>query len=163
MTKNKAIFLDRDGVLNKNRKDYVKNTDELEIYASIGNFIKKLNEHGFLIIVVTNQSAINRGLTTCENVEKIHLEIQSFLNRFETKIDSFYYCPHTPSENCNCRKPKPGLLLQAMNDFSIDPFTSWMIGDSDSDIEAGDSIGCKTIKVNEKLDLEQALDLILSN
>jgi len=163
MTKCRAIFLDRDGILNKNRDDYVKDLNELEIYQGIGNFVKKLSEHGFLIIVITNQSAINRGLTSHENVDKIHSEIQSFLNLFGTKVDRFYYCPHTPSENCNCRKPKPGLLIQAMNDFSIDPLSSWMIGDRDSDIGAGNSIGCKTIKIQEESDLEQALNLILSD
>lgn len=163
MTKNKAIFLDRDGILNKNRNDYVKNIDELEIHPSIGNFVKKLDENGFLIFVVTNQSAINRGLTTHENVEKIHSKIQSFLNQFGTKINRFYYCPHTPSENCNCRKPKPGLLIKAIKDFSINPSSSWMIGDMDTDVAAGNSVGCKTIKIQENFDLEQALKLILSD
>ena len=163
MTKNKAIFLDRDGILNKNRNDYVKNIDELEIHPSIGNFVKKLDENGFLIFVVTNQSAINRGLTTHENVEKIHSKIQSFLNQFGTKINRFYYCPHTPSENCNCRKPKPGLLIKSIKDFSINPSSSWMIGDMDTDVAAGNSVGCKTIKIQENFDLEQALKLILSD
>ena len=163
MTKSKAIFLDRDGILNKNRNDYVKNIDELEIHPSIGNFVKKLDENGFLIFVVTNQSAINRGLTTHENVEKIHSKIQSFLNQFGTKINRFYYCPHTPSENCDCRKPKPGLLIKAIKDFSINPSSSWMIGDMDTDVAAGNSVGCKTIKIQENFDLEQALKLILSD
>ena len=163
MIKNKAIFLDRDGILNKNRNDYVKNIDELEINPNIGNFVKKLNENGFLIIVVTNQSAINRGLTTHENVEKIHSEIQSFLNNFGTKVDRFYYCPHTPSENCECRKPKSGLLKKAINDFSIDPYNSWMIGDNDSDIISGRSVGCKTIKILNPSDLDDAVCSILGS
>ena len=114
-----------------------------------------------MIIVITNQSAINRGLTTHENVEKIHSEIQSFLNHLGTKIDRFYYCPHTPSENCDCRKPKPGLICKAISDYNIDVNLSWFIGDSETDIEAGKSIGCKTLLVTSELNLEQCIEKII--
>ena len=143
--RNKAIFLDRDGVINKKRDDYVKTIDELEIIPNINSFIKKMHDNGFLIIVISNQSAINRGLTTHEVVNEIHSKIQSFLIQNGTRIDQFYYCPNTPFENCDCRKPKTGLLKKAIDDFLIDASSSWMIGDSDSDIIAGRSVGCKTI------------------
>ena len=143
--KNKAIFLDRDGVINKNRDDYVKSTKELEIFSNIGKEILKLKMKGFLIIVITNQSVINRKIITIRELEEIHSTIQKFLMKSKTSIDKFYFCPHRPDENCDCRKPKPGLILQAINEFSIDASKSWMVGDSKTDIQAGEKAGCKTI------------------
>ena len=163
MNKSKSVFLDRDGVLNKNKDDYVKNISELEIFPYISESIKKLQSVGFKIIVITNQSAINRGLMTEKNLNEIHEKIQSFLILHNTKIDYFYYCPHTPDENCSCRKPKTGLLLKAINDFSIDVDNSWFIGDRDSDIQAGQSVGCKTLKIQNNFDLEKAVNLILKS
>ena len=160
---NKSIFLDRDGILNKNKDDYVKNVSELEIFPFILEPIKKLQSAGFKIIVITNQSAINRGLITKKHLNEIHEKIQSFLIQHNTKIDYFYYCPHTPTENCYCRKPKTGLLLKAIDDFSIDVNNSWFVGDRDSDIQAGQSVGCKTFKIHDNITLENAVDLILKD
>jgi histidinol-phosphate phosphatase family protein len=159
----KAIFLDRDGVLNKERKDYVKNILELEIFSNIVIPIRKLKDDGFLIVVITNQSAINRGVTTIKNVKEIHQHIQNYLKKFDLEIDGFFICPHRPDENCLCRKPKSGLLLEAIKEFKIDVNFSWMIGDNDSDIIAARSIGCKAIKVGDKLNLNQAVEKILIN
>jgi len=156
----KAIFLDRDGVINKNRNDYVKSVKELEIFPYVGNAIKKLKKMGFIIIVVTNQSAIHQNLTSYVEVKKIHEVIQSFLKKFDTNIDKFYFCPHTPIENCNCRKPNTGLFLKAIDDFNIDPKQSWMIGDSESDIESGRRLSCSIIKVDTKFTLEDAVQKI---
>ncbi len=161
--KRKAIFLDRDGVLNKNKDDYVKNISELEIFPFISGPIKKLQSAGFKIIVITNQSAINRGLMTKKHLNEIHEKIQSFLIQHNTKIDYFYYCPHTPAEHCSCRKPKTGLLLKAIDDFSINVNNSWFIGDRDSDIQAGQSVGCKTLKIQNDINLEKAVRLILKS
>ena len=163
MNKSKSIFLDRDGVLNKNKDDYVKHISELEIFPFISEPIKKLQSAGFKIIVITNQSAINRGLMTEKHLNEIHEKIQSFLIPHNAKIDSFYYCPHTPAENCSCRKPKTGLLLKAIDDFSIDVNSSWFIGDRDSDIQAGRSAGCKTLKIQHDFNLEKAVDVILKS
>ncbi len=159
----KAIFLDRDGVLNKNKDDYVKNISELEIFPFISEPIRKFQSAEFKIIVITNQSAINRGLMTEKNLNEIHEKIQSFLIQNNTKIDYFYYCPHTPNENCSCRKPKSGLLLKAIDDFSIDVNNSWFVGDRDSDIQAGQSVGCNTLKIQEGINLEKAVSLILES
>ena len=161
--KQKAIFLDRDGVINQDRHDYVKTIDELQIFDKIYEPIKILKQKGFLIIVVTNQSAINRKLTTLEKVSEIHSKIQKYLQEYDTHIDKFYFCPHTPTENCNCRKPKPGLLLNAISDFNIDPNISWLIGDKITDIEAGKSIGCQTLQITKNLDLLTASKIILNN
>lgn len=159
--KNRAIFLDRDGVLNKDRIDYVKNIGELEIFSNIGKCIRQINERGFLVIVVTNQSAIGRKLITNNDVENIHNYIQKFLKKYNAKIDAFYYCPHHPIDNCDCRKPKSGLLIKAAHDFSIDLKNSWMIGDHDRDIESGTNVGCKSIKVTHKNTLDNIIDDIL--
>ena len=161
--KNKAVFLDRDGVLNKNRDDYVKSTKELEIFSNIGKEILKLKMKGFFIIVITNQSVINRKIITIRELEEIHSTIQKFLIKSKTSIDKFYFCPHRPDENCDCRKPKPGLILQAINEFSIDVSKSWMVGDSITDIQAGEKAGCKTIFLKESDSFTKILEIIEFN
>lgn len=160
--KNKAIFLDRDGVLNKKRSDYVKSINELKIFPNIEKEISKLKMKGFLIIVITNQSVINRGIITIEELEKIHSAIQKVLVKSKTSIDRFYFCPHRPDENCECRKPNPGLILQAMNEFSIDASKSWMVGDSITDIQAGEKAGCKTILLKKTDSFANILKIIES-
>lgn len=160
---NKAIFLDRDGVINKDRSDYVKSIHELEIFSNIEECIKRIKEKGFLIIVISNQSAIGRNLTSHAEVQKIHDHIQQYLNKWNLKIDAFYYCPHNPDDNCNCRKPKPGLILQAANDYNISLSNSWMIGDHDRDIQSGLIAGCKSIKISEQNTLSKVLDYVLEN
>ena len=162
MNKLKTVFVDRDGVINQERSDYVKSISELEIYPNVAKNIKLLKDAGFLVIVITNQSAVNRGIITHEIVSQIHDSIQDHLKKYGTFLDGFYYCPHTPNENCNCRKPKPGLLQQAILELNVDLNSSWMIGDSDSDIEAADSVGCKAIKINDNFSLDNAVEKILN-
>ena len=162
MSKLKTVFVDRDGVINQERSDYVKSISELEIYPNVAKNIKLLKDAGFLVIVITNQSAVNRGIITHEIVSQIHDSIQDHLKKYGTFLDGFYYCPHTPNENCNCRKPKSGLLQQAILELNIDLNSSWMIGDSDSDIEAADSVGCKAIKINDNFSLDNAVEKILN-
>ena len=162
MNKIKTVFVDRDGVINQERSDYVKSISELEIYPNVAKNIKLLKDAGFLVIVITNQSAVNRGIITHEIVSQIHDSIQDHLKKYGTFLDGFYYCPHTPNENCNCRKPKSGLLQQAILELNIDLNSSWMIGDSDSDIEAADSIGCKAIKISDNFSLDNAVQKILN-
>ena len=162
MNKLKTVFVDRDGVINQERSDYVKSISELEIYPNVAKNIKLLKDAGFLVIVITNQSAVNRGIITHEIVSQIHDSIQDHLKKYGTFLDGFYYCPHTPNENCNCRKPKSGLLEKAILELNIDLNSSWMIGDSDSDIEAADSIGCKAIKISDNFSLDNAVQKILN-
>ena len=161
MNKKKAVFLDRDGVINKNKIDYVKTINELEIFPNIEIPIKKLKKNNFYVIVITNQSAINRNLMTREQLNKIHSYIQQYLKTFDTSIDNFYFCPHKPNENCNCRKPKSGMLLEAIQEFNIDPKLSWMIGDNDSDIQAGLNVGCQTVRIEKNINLQKAVEKIL--
>ncbi|KFM22147.1 DD-heptose 17-bisphosphate phosphatase protein [Marine Group I thaumarchaeote SCGC AAA799-B03] len=160
---NKAVFLDRDGVINRRRSDYVKSLDELEIFPSVQEGISKLRKSGFLVIVITNQSVINRGIINLEKLNEIHSKIQKKLREKDTKIDKFYFCPHRPDEKCDCRKPKSGLIIQAINDFSINPSESWMIGDSLTDIQAGENAGCNTLLVKEQDAFEKIVDAIQSS
>ena len=153
----KAFFFDRDGIINRERKDYVKTLDELELFPNFVSVIKFLKDNDYLVFVITNQSAINRGLTTHSNVEIIHNAIQALLNQNNTNIDYFYYCPHRPDENCICRKPNPGLIHQAVREFSIDLSKSYMLGDNDSDVLCAQNAGCKGIKIENQSKL---LDVI---
>ncbi|KAF6245790.1 HAD family hydrolase [Nitrosopumilus sp. b2] len=159
---NKAVFLDRDGVINKEKKTYVKTIDDLEIFDNISSCIQKLKKNNFLVIVITNQSAIGRGLIDVEKLNEIHEEIQNHLAKSNTKIDAFYFCPHHPDENCLCRKPQPELIIKASNDYDIDLQSSWIIGDNDSDVLAGHNAGCKGIKTDNS-NLPSAIEKILKN
>lgn len=161
MNKNKAIFLDRDGVLNKNCDDYVKSVNELEIFYDVIDSLTKLFHKGYILIVISNQSAINRGLTNHKNVTEIHEMIQRCFREKNIYISKFYYCPHRPDEGCFCRKPKTGLLNEAIREFNIEPKLCWLIGDSDSDVEAGQKIGCSTIKLDSHTTFELAIEKIL--
>ena len=159
----KALFLDRDGVINQERKDYVKKLDEFIILDKTSDAINIIKNHGFLVIIITNQSPINRKLLSVETLNKIHEKLQSYLERYDTSFDGVYFCPHTPSENCECRKPKPGLIIQAVTDFKIDLSQSYMIGNSETDIHAAKNAGCKGIllKKDQTL-LEVVIDLFES-
>lgn len=158
--KSRAVFLDRDGVINKDSKKYIKSLDELRLINGIFKYIQKLNDDNFKVIVISNQSAINRGLTTKKEVDKIHNYIQKKCRKNNCKIEAIYYCPHRPDENCSCRKPKIGLILKAAKNHSIDLKSSWFIGDKDSDIQAGKRSGCRTFKVRKNGSLREAVKLI---
>ncbi len=160
---NRAVFLDRDGVIIKD-SNLLTETSEVAFIPDTLEALKKLKELGFLLIVVTNQTVVSRGLTTETGVHKVHLFIN---NQLEGLIDKFYYCPHHPNatleefrKDCNCRKPKPGMLKDSANEFNINLTASWMIGDRVSDIVAGKAAGCKTIQV---LSGEHKASPIISN
>lgn len=160
----KAIFLDREGVINKERKDYVKSVEEFQIIDNIPKVIKILKEKGFVVIVITNQSAINRGLVTIETLNEIHNHLQKILKDNNTSIDDFYFCPHIPDENCQCRKPNPGMLIKAVQDHDIDMNQSFMIGNSLTDVQAAQKAGCKGILLNQNQTLlELVTNLIKVN
>src|SRR3990167_5031779 len=146
MIKKRAIFLDRDGVINKKAKEhyYIKNWGEFEFLPHVRDVISQLNKK-FLVVVVSNQGGISRGLVTLDDVNSIHAKMQSELEKSNAIIDKIYVCPHYTKEKCACRKPEPGLILQAQKELNIDLSNSYMIGDSLIDIEAGKKAGCKTI------------------
>lgn len=160
----KIIFLDRDGTLNKLKSDYVKNLNEFEILPSVGKNLKKLSDAGFTLIVITNQSAINRKFMTMDDLNQIHNFLHSYLKTFDCKLDEIYFCPHTPEEQCMCRKPNTGLLKKALESYSdIDLVHSWFIGDSESDVQTGKKFGVKTIKIKPNDRLDDSVNYILNN
>ena len=158
--KQKAIFLDRDGTINK-MVGFVTKPEQFELIEGAAEAIKAINKSGYLAIVVTNQPVIARGDCTFEELQTIHDKMETELGKVGAFVDAIYVCPHHTDKgfegerpeykcNCDCRKPKPGLLLQAAKDFNIDLSESYMIGDSLRDVEAGENAGVKkSIKVEE--------------
>ena len=143
----RAVFLDRDGVLTREREDYVKTPEELEILPGIEAPLREVQKRGFRIVIITNQSVVGRGLTTHHEMSKIHEKLCHELARFGCTVDGIYYCPHRPDEGCDCRKPAPGLILKAAKELGIDMEKSWMIGDKEIDLEAARRAGCHGIRV----------------
>lgn len=145
-----AVFLDRDGTMNID-KGYVYRIEDWEWIPGAINAIAALKKAGFLVIVVTNQAGIARGYYSEADMNNLHSTINLELQKQETSIDGFYYCPHHPEfgavEECQCRKPMPGMIEQARQDFNIDLAHSWLIGDKVSDIQAGLAAGVKSILV----------------
>lgn len=152
---NKAIFLDRDGVINKKaaERDFIKNVDELAYLPKVKQIVSRMKKKGYVVIIISNQSGINRGIIKMKNLEKINGKLKKDLG-----IDGIYYCPHLPAEDCACRKPKTGLIEKAVKDFGIDIKSSWLIGDNDFDIAAGIAAGCRTIMVDGNIGLAQIED-----
>jgi len=171
--KQKAIFLDRDGTINK-YVGFLRNIDDFELIEGVSEAIKKINQSGYLAIVVTNQPVIARGEVTWEELNEIHKKMETLLGKEGAYIDGIYICPHHPDKgfegerpeykfNCDCRKPKAGLFLQAAKGLNIDLSQSIMIGDSDRDVEAGKNAGClKSIKIetNKGLALEDVVNIL---
>jgi histidinol-phosphate phosphatase family protein len=148
---NKAAFLDRDGVINLKAPEgsYITRWDEMQFLPGVVEAIAMLNRAGFLVIVVTNQRCIGRGLITAAELEAMHERMSDDLARAGAFLDGIYYCPHELQAACACRKPRPGMLLEAARVHRIDLTRSWMIGDSDRDVEAGKRAGCKTVRILE--------------
>jgi histidinol-phosphate phosphatase family protein len=149
---NRAVFLDRDGIINQRppEHDYVKSWGEFVLLPGVPEVIKALRENGFLIVVVSNQRGVARGALSIADLEEIHRSMKERLAEANAFIDGIYVCPHSDQDRCDCRKPKPGLLLKASEDLDIDLPGSYMIGDSQVDIEAGRNAGCRTIIVLEE-------------
>lgn len=146
--KNKAVFLDRDGTLNVD-KGYVHHIEDWEWIPGALNAIVSLKKAGFLVIIITNQAGIARGYYDEADMTNLHTRINEELKEHGATIDGFYYCPHHPefSEVCECRKPRPGMIDKAVQDFDIDKGRSWLVGDKASDIQAGLAAGVKSILV----------------
>ncbi|WP_170291022.1 D-glycero-alpha-D-manno-heptose-1,7-bisphosphate 7-phosphatase [Neomoorella glycerini] len=146
------MFLDRDGTINVD-KGYVYRPEDLELLPGSAEGIRILNEAGFLVIVITNQAGIARGYYTEKDVQVFHEHLQNVLNAEGAHIDAFYYCPHHPeglppyNVECECRKPKPGLILRAQADWDIDLHSSWFVGDKSTDLAAAKAAGCMAILI----------------
>ena len=150
----KALFLDRDGTINK-YVGFLRNIDQFELLPGVVEAIKKINASGFLAIVTTNQPVIARGELSFSGLQEIHNKLETLLGTNGAYLDAIYYCPHHPHKgyagevpdlkiDCECRKPKPGMLLNAAERFNIDLAASWMVGDDENDVKAGKAAGCKT-------------------
>lgn len=157
--KQKAIFLDRDGTINK-YVGFLRSTDEFELLPGVAEAIGKINRSGYLAIVVTNQPVIARGEVSWDKLQDIHNKMETLLGLDGVYLDGIYFCPHHPhmgyegevSElkfDCDCRKPKPGMLLKAAENFNVSLKDSWMIGDGENDVKAGQAAGCKTALIGE--------------
>ena len=157
--KQKAVFLDRDGTINK-YVGFLRDINEFELIPGVAEAIRKINASGYLAIVVTNQPVIARGEVSVSELGLIHNKMETLLGAEGAYLDGIYYCPHHPHKGyegeipelkieCECRKPKPGMLMKAAQDFNIDLSLSWMIGDGENDVLAGKAAGCSTILIGE--------------
>lgn len=165
--KQKAIFLDRDGTINL-YKGFIREHQDIELIPGISDEIRKINQSGYLAIVVTNQPVIARGECSVEELERIHEKMETLLGQEGAYIDDLFYCPHHPDKGfdgerveykieCECRKPKPGMLLQAAKKYNIDLSESFMVGDDERDMEAGRRAGCRVVKSERNVVVDLSL------
>lgn len=164
LNSNKIIILDRDGVINKKapKADYIKKWGEFEFLPDIIKALKLLKSNGYKLYIVSNQAGIARGMMSESNLKQIHKNMLNILKKNGVTINGIYYCPHGWDEGCFCRKPKPGMLLQASKDHIFDLTKAYFIGDDERDLEAGNAAGCKTILINEKNNILNIVKYILS-
>lgn len=162
--KQPAVFIDRDGTLIE-EVNFLSRVEDLRLFEFSASAVRSLKEAGYLVIVVTNQSGIGRGIYTESAMHEIHKEIQ---NRLGGAIDAFYFCPHLPLDGCECRKPNLGMLESACVDFQVDMENSWMVGDKKIDVETGQKARVQTALVltgygDKHRDLLEVLPTIISN
>ena len=147
---NKAAFLDRDGVINRKaltEDEYIIRWEEMHILPGVVEAIALLNHASFRVIVVSNQRCVAKGLLTASELDSMHQKMCRELAAVGAKIDGVYYCPHDEQPPCRCRKPEPGMLFAAADEHQVDLSSSWMIGDSEKDVEAGRGAGCRTARI----------------
>lgn len=145
----KAVFIDRDDTVAMD-VPYCSRPEDLKLFNGVGQAIRRLNEAGFLVIMITNQSGVARGYFDEATLHRIHAKMRRDLALEGAKVDGIYYCPHLPDSGCCCRKPGPGLVQKAMHDFEIDLLGSYFIGDSEHDVELGRRIGTKAFRVDSR-------------
>ncbi len=157
---NNVVFLDRDGVINFDRSDYIKSWSEFKFIPRSIEAIKELALKEFNVIVITNQSVINRNMVSEKGLEHIHESMKNEVKSGGGLIKDIFFCPHIPEDNCDCRKPKPGLIYQAQKAYSIDLKDAVMVGDSAKDIECARNAGCGTavlVKTGNGAEAEKTL------
>lgn len=156
----KAVFLDRDGTIIKN-VPYLNDSKKIEFLPYVFEGLKILISNGFNLFIVTNQSGVSRGFIKLKELEEIHKRIKNILKKEGIKIKDIVYCPHLPEDNCNCRKPKTGLIEFLLKKYKIDLKKSYLIGDKDEDILLAKNTGIKSISVSDKINVEP--DFIAKN
>jgi len=144
----KAVFIDRDGVINQDLGKYITKPEEFVFLPGVIDALKKLQKTEYKIIIITNQGGVGKGIYTEKDVKDIHDKMVKTLKAEGVRIDGVYYCPHHPNEDCECRKPRLGMVNAAIKDHKIDVKGSFFIGDKTSDIKAGKDAGCKTFLVH---------------
>ena len=137
-----VVFLDRDGVINQDSPQYIKSWSEFEFIPGSLDALAALNRSGFEVIIITNQSAVQRGLISMADLDQMHAKMQSVIQSRGGRILDIFFCPHLPTDDCSCRKPRPGMIERACNKYGIDPATTTMVGDSTRDIECARNAGC---------------------
>jgi D-glycero-D-manno-heptose 1,7-bisphosphate phosphatase len=142
-----TVFIDRDGVINYNRSEHVLSWQDFRFEESALEGLRQLHQAGYRVIVVTNQAAIERGLISAAEVEELHRRMVEEVAQYGGSIEAVLYCPHRPEANCTCRKPRPGMLYQAAEQYKVELSQSWLIGDYLTDIQAGLAVGCKPVLV----------------
>ena len=158
----RTVFLDRDGVINRDSPHYIKSWEEFEFFPRSLEALRLLKTNGFDVIVITNQSAVGRGMLTNDRLLRIHKRMVEVVESNGGEIKDVFFCPHIPKDNCECRKPKSGLIHQAQQKYKIDLDKSVMIGDKMSDLICGINAGCgRVILVDEKKDLLDAVKEII--
>ena len=156
----KVVFLDRDGVINRDSPDYIKSWSEFEFLPGSVAAINHLTVSGYAVIIITNQSAVGRKMISLEKLEHIHTMMKSALAAGGGEITDIFFCPHLPGDHCDCRKPKPGLILSAKQKYPIDLAGAAMIGDSAKDIECARNAGCGSavlVKTGNGVEAEKML------
>ena len=144
--KSKAVFLDRDNTIARDVR-YCRRPEDFELLSTVPEAVRLINQSGFKVIVVTNQSGIARGFFTEETLAQIHNKMEYELARGGARVDAIYYCPHHPDDGCECRKPETALFRRAADEFDINFNRSFVVGDMQMDIDAGKVLGCKTVLV----------------
>lgn len=155
LSRRRAVFLDRDGVIIENRPDYVLSWADVEFLPGVFEAVQRLAYTPFAVVIVTNQSPVGRGLMTASTLSQINRRIISHLEAHGGRIEAIYVCPHRPDEGCSCRKPQPGLLLQAAEKLNLDLGHSYMVGDAVSDVKAALAVGARPIMVRTGRGLAQ--------
>jgi D-glycero-D-manno-heptose 1,7-bisphosphate phosphatase len=143
-----AVFLDRDGTLIDD-VGHISDPEDVQLVPGAADALRALRGDGFALVVVSNQSGIGRGITTQEQADAVHRRFLEELERADAEIDAAYYCPHTPDDGCSCRKPLPGLILDAARELELDLERSTTVGNSDVDVAAGEAAGTRTILLDE--------------
>ena len=142
-----AIFLDRDGVIIENRSEYVRSWEAVAFIPGALAALAEIARSAYAIVIVTNQAGVGKGVISLAEAEAINERIQTEIERVGGRVDGFYLCPHTESDGCECRKPKPGMLLAAAHDLNLDLSQAWMIGDAVTDLQAGAAAGARPLLV----------------